>query len=111
MIAGVQEFLRNAVARRRELRNKQRAPLPGRLFDLLPVAIYVCDLDGLILYYNRRAAELWGRSPQIDDPSDRFCGSYRMYRLDGDFLAHAECPMADVLRTGIAVSEKEIVIE
>src|SRR5215204_6328906 len=35
--------------------------LPDRLFDLLPVGLYVCDPDGLILLYNRRAAELWGR--------------------------------------------------
>ncbi len=31
------------------------------LFDLVPVAIYVCDADGIIREYNRRAAELWGR--------------------------------------------------
>ena len=33
--------------------------LPGPLFDVLPTAIYVCDHDGLVLRYNRRAAELW----------------------------------------------------
>jgi PAS domain S-box-containing protein len=96
----------------RVLRDEDRAlELPGRLFDSLPAAMYICDRDGLVLRYNRRAAELWGRSPRLGDPSERFCGSYRMYRLDGGPLAHPECPMADVLRTGIAVHNQEIVIE
>ncbi len=54
------------------------------LFDLLPVALYVCDPDGLILYYNETAAQLWGRALRLMDPADRFCGSYRMWHLDGD---------------------------
>jgi hypothetical protein len=33
--------------------------LPARLFEQLPFAVYVCDRDGLVLRYNRRAAELW----------------------------------------------------
>jgi hypothetical protein len=37
--------------------------LPARLFEQLPFAIYVCDRDGLLVRYNCRAAELWGRSP------------------------------------------------
>ena len=90
---------------------KVRTPLLGPLFDLLPVALYVCDRDGLILQYNRRAAELWGRSPKIEDPADRYCGSYRMYRVDGGPVPHAGCPMADVLRTGMSVRDQEIVIE
>ena len=87
------------------------AAMSDRLFDLLPVGIYVCDPDGLILFYNRRAAKLWGRSPKLENPSDRFCGAYRMYSLEGGPIAHAECPMAEVLRTGISASDQEIMIE
>jgi PAS domain S-box-containing protein len=85
--------------------------LPGRLFEQLPFAVYVCDRDGLVLRYNRRAAELWGRSPKLGDPNERFCGSYRMFRPDGSPLPHHQCPMADVLRTGISVREQEVHIE
>jgi len=85
--------------------------LPGRLFDQLPFAVYVCDRDGLVLRYNRRAAELWGRSPKLGDPNERFCGSYRMFRPDGSLLPHHQCPMADVLRTGISVRQQEVHIE
>jgi two-component sensor histidine kinase len=37
--------------------------LPSQLFEVLPLAVYVCDQDGLVVRYNSRAAELWGRSP------------------------------------------------
>ena len=85
--------------------------LPARLFEQLPIAVYVCDRDGLVLRYNRRAAELWGRSPELGDPNERFCGSYQMFHPDGSLLPHHECPMADVLRTGVSVRQQEVHIE
>lgn len=85
--------------------------LPDRFLDLLPVGVYVCDRAGLIVRYNRAAAELWGRSPAIGDPRVRYCGSYRLYRPDGRPVAHARCPMADVLATGEGARDQEIVIE
>jgi PAS domain S-box-containing protein len=90
---------------------EQAVELPARLFEELPFAVYVCGQDGLVLRYNRRAAELWGRSPKLRDPDERFCGSYRMFRPDGSLLPHHQCPMADVLRTGVSVREQEVHIE
>src|SRR5690348_73224 len=93
------------------LREEPPFELPERLFEQLPFAVYVCDRDGVVLQYNRRAAELWGRSPELGDPNERFCGSYRMFRPDGSLLPHHQCPMADVLRTGVSVREQEVHIE
>jgi PAS domain S-box-containing protein len=93
------------------LREEEAFELPARLFEQLPFAVYVCDRNGLVLRYNRRAAELWGRSPKLGDPNERFCGSYRMFRPDGTLLPHHQCPMADVLRTGVSVREQEVHIE
>jgi PAS domain S-box-containing protein len=87
------------------------AEMDDRILDLLPVGIYVCAPDASILRYNQRAVELWGRVPKIADAEERFCGAYRLYRLDGTYVPHAECPMADILRTGISVVDEEIVIE
>jgi PAS domain S-box-containing protein len=101
-----------AASRAIGLHKKEHAfELPARLFEQVPFAIYICDRDGLVLRFNRRAAELWGRSPKLGDPNERFCGSYRMYRPDGSPLPHHECPMADVLRTGISVCQQEVHIE
>jgi PAS domain S-box-containing protein len=95
-----------------ELRDDEQVlELPAPLFEQLPFAIYVCDREGLVLRYNRCAAELWGRTPKLGDPNERFCGSYQMFRPDGSLLPHHECPMADVLRTGISVREQEVHIE
>lgn len=85
--------------------------LPARLFEQLPFAVYVCDRNGLVRRFNRRAAELWGRSPKLGDPNERFCGAHRMFRPDGSLLPHHQCPMADVLRTGVSVRQQEVHIE
>lgn len=84
---------------------------PDRLLDLLPTGVYVCDRDGAIVRWNQRATELWGRTPKLGDPSERFCGSYLLHRLDGGPLPHAACPMAEALRTGIPVRNQEVVVE
>ncbi|MGE5147481.1 MAG: PAS domain S-box protein, partial [Candidatus Eiseniibacteriota bacterium] len=66
---------------------------------------------GLIVRFNRRAAELWGRAPMIGDPTERFCGSLRMRRPNGAVLPHGDAAVADVLRTGRALHAQEVVIE
>jgi len=67
------------------------------LFALAPVAVYSCDASGVIREYNHRAAELWGRKPEPGDTDERFCGSFKLYRPDGSFMPHEQCPMGDVL--------------
>lgn len=93
------------------LRDERPFALPARLFEQLPFAVYICDRDGVVVRYNRRATELWGRSPKLGDPDERYCGSYWMFRPDGSPLPHHQCPMADVLRTGVSVRQQEVHIE
>lgn len=82
------------------------------LFDLAPVAVYSCDVSGVIRDYNNRASELWGRKPQPGDTDERFCGSFKLYRPDGSFMPHEQCPMGDVLTGKMAViHDAEVHIE
>ena len=82
------------------------------LFKLAPVAVYSCDAAGVIREYNDRAAELWGRKPQPGDTDERFCGSFKMYRPDGSYLPHEQCPMGDVLTGKVpGVRDGEVHIE
>ena len=67
------------------------------LFDSAPIGVYSCDAKGMIVNFNRRAAELWDRKPELNQPNQRFCGSVKLFRLDGSFLPHEQCPMAHVL--------------
>ena len=68
----------------------------NNLFDLGPVAVYSCDASGRIQKFNRRAGELWGREPLLNDARDRYCGSFKMLQDDGSILPPDQCPMADV---------------
>ena len=67
------------------------------LATTVDTAIYFCDALGAITYYNNLAAELWGRRPALNETDERFCGSHMLYRADGSYLPHDQCPMADVL--------------
>src|SRR5471030_604562 len=82
------------------------------LFDLCPTAVYSCDTWGVIQKFNRQAAELWGREPAIGDTDSRFCGSFKLFRPDGSFMPHEQCPMADVVSGKISeVRDTEVLIE
>jgi len=78
---------------------------------MLPLAAYACDATGKVRWFNRKAAELWGRSPAIGADTEKFCGSYRLYTLEGELIRRDTCPMAEVLRTGVPVSGKEASVE
>jgi len=80
------------------------------ILNLLPMAAYVVRADGVVVWYNTRAAELWGRKPAIGDTDERFCGAHTLYHPDGSHMAHCDTPVALALSTGISVHEEEVVI-
>ena len=88
----------------RESKERYRA-----LFDLAPMALFVCNRDAVIQYYNQRAAELWGREPECG--VERHCGSTKLWLPDGRWLPHDQSPMMEVLRTGIPAHNVEVFIE
>jgi PAS domain S-box-containing protein len=76
----------------------------------LPMAAYVVRADGVVVWYNDRAAELWGRRPAVGDTDERFCGAHTLYRRDGSHMAHCDTPVALALSTGASVHEEEVII-
>lgn len=86
--------------------------LPFRSFlERLPAGAYTCDPDGLITYFNQHAVKIWGRSPRLNDPADRFCGSFKLFAIDGSPILHAECWMALALKHSREYNGHEIMIE
>ena len=81
------------------------------LLEHLPAAAYTTDTEGLITYYNRQALDLWGRAPLLHDPTDRYCGSFRLFDAAGTPVLHVDCWMALALHEGRSFNGKEIVIE
>ena len=80
-----------------------------QFLEALPTAIYTTDAEGRITFYNEAAAEFWGHRPTLG--TDLWCGSWRLYRLDGTRLPHDECPMAVTLKTGEPVRGVEAIAE
>jgi signal transduction histidine kinase len=82
-----------------------------RLVSIMPAAVYTCDAEGLITFFNQRAAEIWGREPRLRDPQDRYCGSFRLYRPNMRPLKYEQYPMAEAVLTGKYARDREILIE
>jgi PAS domain S-box-containing protein len=81
------------------------------LLSHLPMAAYVVQADGVVVWCNTRATELWGRTPAIGDTDERFCGAHTLYRADGTHMAHCDTPVALALSSGASVHEEEVIIE
>lgn len=80
-------------------------------FEDLAIGAYACDAAGRIRWFNARAAEIWGRTPEIGEDGDRYCGSFKVFDLGGALLRREESPMAHVLRTGEPVTGSEALVE
>lgn len=85
--------------------------LDDKLLEFVPGAVYVCDLDGVVVRYNKRAGELWGRYPEPGDPKELWCGSHKLYRETGELMPHEETPMVDSLRNGNSFRNLEVQVE
>jgi len=74
---------------------RQQVDRYRRFLDALGVAVYTTDADGRITFFNRAAADFWGRRPEL---GEEWCGSLRLLWLDGSPMRHDECPMAITLK-------------
>lgn len=99
---------------------QRRSPAYGRsleqvlhasddILELLPVAVCICDLDGRIVQYNRRAVEIWGRAPKPGETHEHFTAAAKYFSADGQQLP--ESRVSTVLRSGEPVRNEEIVVE
>ena len=76
----------------------------------LPVAAYTCDVAGRITFFNERAAELWGRRPNLEDAAERYCGSQTLLTVDGVQVPHETSWTALTLQTGTTYERRDVVV-
>ena len=76
----------------------------------LPGAAYTCDVDGRITFFNERAAELWGRRPNLHDAVDRYCGALTLFTADGARVPHEASWTALTLQTGNTYEGRSVVV-
>jgi signal transduction histidine kinase len=81
------------------------------LVSVMPAAVYACDREGTITYYNRQAVAIWGRTPDLDDPPWASLDSRRLYRVDGTLLPPEDVPLREVLSTGLPIVNCELILE
>src|SRR6266850_667838 len=79
------------------------------VLSLMPAAVYTCDEHGRINFFNRRAVDLWGREPKLNDDEQKLCGAFRL--PNGSLLSQSETPMARALRTGERTRNRDVIIE
>lgn len=79
------------------------------LVHALPAALYTCDVEGRITLFNKAAAALWGREPELG--RDEWTVAPRMFRPDGTPVDVKDAPMALCLKEGRAIRGEELVIE
>ncbi len=88
----------------------EKEPREIKLIENLAGAIYTCNADGYINFYNKKAVELWGREPEIG--KDLWCGSWKIFEADGETRMPLDtCPMAITLKQGRSVRNREIVVQ
>lgn len=78
-------------------------------FSESPIAVYTCNRQGLITAYNRAAAQLWGREPQLGQ--DAWCGAWRVFNADGSAMERDELPLYKTFTEKRAESPTEMIIE
>ena len=62
-------------------------------------------------YYNPKAIDIWGRTPDLNEAPWSFLDSRRMFRPDGTLLRPEEAPVRKVCATGFPVVNCELVLE
>jgi PAS domain-containing protein len=70
--------------------------------DAIPTGFCVCRADSGLVRYNRRATELWGRTPPLGDPQEQYGPAFRRYGAGGESLRFASVRRQSPPRCGPA---------
>jgi PAS domain S-box-containing protein len=80
-----------------------------QMLRAIPVAVYTCDVEGRVTFYNLAAARLWGREPELN--KDLWCGSWKIFSEEGTPIELNECPMAKAIQEGRSMCGEVLWVE
>lgn len=86
-----------------------RTDFDKSLLNDIPLPVYTCGLDGTITYFNKAAADLWGRQPET--AIEKWGGAYKIYMANGDAFEKGFNPIANAMQTGVVEKPVEFVLE
>jgi PAS domain S-box-containing protein len=81
------------------------------VWDELPVAMYICDADGRLVQFNRRACDIWGYKPDLSADSLRYGAARKLFRIDGTPVTPETSFMREVLETGKSKRDLNLIME
>jgi PAS domain S-box-containing protein len=81
------------------------------LIEHLPVGVYLCDEQGVLVAYNRKAAEIWGENPVLGDDQAKFCGAHKLLTPEGVYVPHDQTPLAQILITQKPITNFRAIVE
>ncbi len=85
--------------------------MSNAVWDELPVAMYICDAEGRLVQFNRRACDIWGYKPDLSADSPRYGAARRLYRTDGSLVTADNSGMREVLETGTSKRDLSFIME
>jgi len=81
----------------------------AQLVDTLQVAVFTCNENGSITFFNAAAAALWGR--EAEPGKDYWHSFWKMCYINGQAILPQESPMGLTLKTGDITDGEEILAE
>ncbi len=91
---------------------KESPEIPGEtILKLLPAAVYTCDKEGRLTFFNDQATKLWGYIPPLNDDSVKYCPCYKVWLPDGREITRSQTPMAMALETGQSFRNVEALVQ
>jgi PAS domain S-box-containing protein len=80
------------------------------IVECLPTAACLCDRSGQVVIWNQASVRLWGGTPEKDGDG-RYRSAHKLFRPDGTDLVWPNTPVAEVMETGTALSDAEVLLE
>jgi PAS domain-containing protein len=77
--------------------------------NAIPDPVYATDAEGVLQYFNYACVSLAGRTPHVR--RDKWCVTWKLYTLEGEFLPHDQCPMAVAIKERRSVRDVEAIAE
>lgn len=77
-----------------------------KLFDDSSMIFFICDENGILTYFNKKAASVWGTAPKLGKTPWYQCGKF--FFPDGRPMTAGESPIGKTLQEGIPQEEQKI---
>ena len=80
------------------------------ILSVMPTAVYTCDEEGRITFFNQHAADLWGYTPKLNSEDERFREAFQILASDGSPIAPSASPMTLAVKTGQSFRNEEVIV-